>query len=86
MFMKRIITIVLGLMVLSITGMNIVRAQDDEIEAAQDLLLPGQQKAVASVFQYLPDSMAIIVWRVTPALSANCCWVIWSRSKRSLRI
>ena len=32
-----------------------------------------------------PASMALIVWRLTPTASANCCWVM-RRSARSTRI
>lgn len=35
-------------------------AQGDDIEIAQQLLLPGQQKAVASIFQYLPESIGTV--------------------------
>ena len=40
-------------------------------------------KASVSEGEYLSASMAIMVCRVTPAASANCCWVIRPFSKRN---
>lgn len=44
------------------------------------------RKASSRVGEYFPFSMATIVCRVTPTLSANSCWVISSAIKRNFRI
>ncbi len=36
--------------------------------------------------KYFPFSMATMVWRETPVLSASSCWVISSAKKRKVRI
>jgi len=42
------------------------------------------RKARGNEGVYLPSSLAIIVYRVTPALSASSCWIIWPLSKTQL--
>jgi len=49
----------------------------------------GQIHRRANLFGWtgfgLGMAATIMVWRVTPTLSANCCWVISPFSKRNLR-
>ena len=46
----------------------------------------ASRKASSRDGAYFEPSMATIVWRVTPARSARCCWVISPHSKRRRRM